>query len=480
MDEQAKLQHRIAQLEAQVDRAKRAQAQTHQVPHRGRPYTHYGGRWAPYGQPHRNLSLIVNDVNVSTVTPPTPDKSMIKPVGKSHQLVNQKTLNREQQQEQELMEKLLNKKERERPKKSVTATAHTPPQQTGRIMEVDGIAFRLSDDGSKLTRPRGMSLRTLDHGLRLSAADHDAQKQTPKKATIAGVTFLRTKHGNLLRAAPTTNPARYHPFHSSRSHCRSDLLVSRSSRKQKPQCENFTKDGTRPTPTPTPAFPMRRSARRRRWRVGKPSPLTDFHPGKCPWGHNCKFSHDPEKVAVCKDFLRTGTCPQGSSCDFSHELTYHRVSACTHFLRGNCTNDACRYPHVSVSPAAKVCRAFATLGYCAKGAKCSQRHVVECPDYADTGRCANHELGKCKLPHVERANALRKAARRQAKKGSADESDLSSEEEPDEEVSAEEISAEDDSDGVESDIEGMFDDLLTGGTVPTSAFTKQQDYVRIG
>lgn len=121
--------------------------------------------------------------------------------------------------------------------------------------------------------------------------------------------------------------------------------------------------------------------------------------------------------------LKSGTCPAGDYCDLSHEMTYHRVSACSHFLRGNCTNDACRYPHVNISPSAPVCRAFATFGYCESGEQCSRRHVNECPDYANRGACTND---KCQLPHVDRASALRKAAQRQAKIGSEGESDLSS------------------------------------------------------
>lgn len=76
-------------------------------------------------------------------------------------------------------------------------------------------------------------------------------------------------------------------------------------------------------------------------------------------------------------------------------------------MRGNCTNADCKYPHVRVNPGAPVCRAFAVLGYCSQGASCAERHVHECPDYSNKGLCRNK---KCRLPHVDRAGQLRKAA----------------------------------------------------------------------
>lgn len=62
---------------------------------------------------------------------------------------------------------------------------------------------------------------------------------------------------------------------------------------------------------------------------------------------------------------------------------------------------------MTVDPDANVCREFATLGYCRKGADCAERHVFECPDYANTGSCPD---SNCHLPHVDRAWMLRKLA----------------------------------------------------------------------
>lgn len=129
--------------------------------------------------------------------------------------------------------------------------------------------------------------------------------------------------------------------------------------------------------------------------------------GTCKYGNTCPYIHDPNQVAVCPRFLSSGTCPDGDVCDLSHELTPHRVPACHHFARGNCSNDACRYAHIRVNPAAPVCRPFATLGYCPQGQDCPNKHVHECPDFDKNGTCTD---SKCKLPHIERAGKMRAAA----------------------------------------------------------------------
>lgn len=51
-----------------------------------------------------------------------------------------------------------------------------------------------------------------------------------------------------------------------------------------------------------------------------------------------------------------------------------------------------------------MCYDFATFGYCKKGAQCSDRHVHECPAYANTGVCNDK---KCRLPHPDSAGQIR-------------------------------------------------------------------------
>ena len=191
--------------------------------------------------------------------------------------------------------------------------------------------------------------------------------------------------------------------------------------------------------------------------------------GFCSKGPLCPYIHDPTKVAICKDFLKTGVCPAGDACDLSHDPTPERVPACLHFLRGKCSNSACRYAHVRVNPGAPVCRRFANLGYCEEGAACQERHVQECPDYANTGACQNR---KCRLPHVDRAGQIRKIVAN--KVGDSDDA---------KEENSSDISSEDedgyaaiDSDDVDSD--GLVDDPMPIPMDPeTYEISQQQDFV---
>ena len=126
--------------------------------------------------------------------------------------------------------------------------------------------------------------------------------------------------------------------------------------------------------------------------------------GRCAKGSRCLYTHDPTFVALCKDFLQKGLCPAGDFCDLSHDLSPERTPTCLHFLRGRCSNQSCRYTHVRLNPSALVCSDFAIFGYCKKGALCSNRHVHECPAYANTGVCRDK---KCRLPHPDSAGQIR-------------------------------------------------------------------------
>ena len=176
---------------------------------------------------------------------------------------------------------------------------------------------------------------------------------------------------------------------------------------------------------------------------------------------------------MCKDYLQKGSCPAGESCDLSHNATPERAPACLHFLRGKCTNSSCRYTHVRVNPSAPVCRDFAILGYCAKGSCCDERHVHECPNYAESGICRNK---KCRLPHIDRAGQLKKYAANAIDNhhqintvGPAEEeTDLTSEEEDYDEIDSDDV----DSDGLEDDLMDLSEDA------EAHALSQQQDFVR--
>lgn len=171
---------------------------------------------------------------------------------------------------------------------------------------------------------------------------------------------------------------------------------------------------------------------------------------------------------MCKDYLQTGDCPAGDSCDLSHDPSPERVPACLHFLRGKCSNTSCRYAHVRVNPSAPVCREFAYLGFCGKGAECRERHIHECPDYANTGVCRKQ---KCHLPHIDRAGQIRKHAAnsidRNTGLGADTDSDIVSDDEYDDS----------DSGDVESD---DMEELTAGvsDSATSHALSQQEDYVR--
>lgn len=106
--------------------------------------------------------------------------------------------------------------------------------------------------------------------------------------------------------------------------------------------------------------------------------------------------------------LKEGKCASGEACDLSHDLTPERVPNCLHFAKGNCAKAECPFTHSKAPPGAPVCRPFGMLGYCDKGGECEERHVFECPDFSNTGRC---KTKGCKLLHRERASVLRAQAR---------------------------------------------------------------------
>lgn len=197
----------------------------------------------------------------------------------------------------------------------------------------------------------------------------------------------------------------------------------------------------------------------------------------CPLGHCikgplCPYIHNPATVAICKEYLQKGTCPAGDSCDLSHDATPERAPACLHFLRGKCSNPTCRYSHVRVNPSAPVCRDFATLGYCGKGKLCNERHVHECPNYANTGNCRDK---KCRLPHVDRAGQIRKRAANAAGTinpavpSTESEHDLTSEEEEFDAIDSEDV----DSDGLEGYMMDISDDH------DAQSLSQQQDYIQL-
>ncbi|KAK8236308.1 CCCH zinc finger protein [Phyllosticta capitalensis] len=309
---------------------------------------------------------------------------------------------------------------------TTNAGIHTPnPSAASQSYEIDveGVRFRVADGGSKLIRVSSEcdSDSAVHRESKNPADDPNTARVTPKHAKIGGVTFLRSKNGNLYRAG---------------------IVKTRQCVDQRPRLCRQANIRIESSPSRRLANPAR---------------------GTCSKGPQCRYQHDPHKVAICKDFLLRNNCPLGEACDLSHEPTAHRVPACLHFLRGNCTNDDCRYAHIRVNPSAPVCRAFGTIGYCEKGPECTERHVFECPDYANHAVCRNP---KCRLPHVDRAGQIRKAAGAQSSALDSVEMDISSDDE-----------AQINSDDVDSDAEIEEEIIMTDADGQGHEVSRQQDFI---
>lgn len=79
---------------------------------------------------------------------------------------------------------------------AATATSHE--------VTVNGTRFRVTNGGSRLVRVSGRPAFPVQDGMSRSnlsdLGDPGGARSTPKKANIGGVTFLRSKHGNLYRS----------------------------------------------------------------------------------------------------------------------------------------------------------------------------------------------------------------------------------------------------------------------------------------
>ncbi|KAL5044957.1 hypothetical protein BDW71DRAFT_185189 [Aspergillus fruticulosus] len=449
MSEDHDLMARISQLAGQINRFKNGNspAQTaHNEMHAGSHvsrHTSYRGRpgWAPYrgrpygrgrgAAPHRHRTLILNNSATPVSKSSTPSDGMaidtdensrsatpnawVTKHARHMQLINSAVYDKEAQKRVKALEETRKAKAQKKAQieqakvlqfahgagrqfaSSSTTQVPAAGESSGEYqISVNDIPFRVSRGGGKLIRVSN---------------DPNTASNTPKRVKVAGVTFVRSKNGNLHRLGAVTSKR-----------------MPSAVKKKDELCQRFTTTGT------------------------------------CYKGPSCPYIHNPNKVAICKDFLQTGKCSAGSNCDLSHEPSPHRSPACVHFLRGRCSNPECRYAHVRVTPGAPVCWAFATLGYCEKGETCEERHVHECPDYANTGVCKRKH---CRLPHVDRAGQIRKNAAPKEAEGD-DESDASSEEEEFDEIG---------SDDVDSDYLSDEGELIEG--TETGEVSKQQDFIRL-
>ncbi|CAM1506928.1 Fc.00g065690.m01.CDS01 [Cosmosporella sp. VM-42] len=426
--EEQELLARIGQLAGQINRHKNQQTgqrpvtNHHPAHHRHNAYRHttapYPSRGHRIGRPpavHQHRTLNLNAAGNSSTHSPASDGSQT-PTGwvsrnaRHRQLINANVYEKDSQNRTKAIEatrqrKLDSQRHREKTQfneflkhQSGTASAPTnPTSSTGpNELTIEGIQFRVLEGGKKLVKLPDV---------------FNASFHTPKTAIVAGVKFHRTKTGNLVAHRIVKDQRR-----------------SGVVRKVNEPCKIFSTTGNF-------SFQDRGcpDADQLRWQ------------GSCPKGPQCRYIHDPNKVALCKDFLKEGKCANGESCDLSHDMTPERTPNCLHFAKGHCSKPDCPYTHSKAPPSALVCRAFGFNGYCDKGADCTERHVLECPDFSNTGRC---KIRGCKLLHRERASVLRQQANDTME-------DLSSDEEaPDsDDVDSDEVAEFIDADSDDSDFE---------------------------
>ncbi|KAM5381042.1 hypothetical protein ACJZ2D_003157 [Fusarium nematophilum] len=452
-EEDKELLARIGQLAGQINRHKSQKAGSRPLsshhPHQNRhnSYRHSG---SPYparthrtGRPsavhhHRTLHLNAGNspnsrsASSGAETPP----GWVSKTDRHRQLINasvyeKETQNRAKAIEQTRQRKINGHRQQEKAQfneflkhQASATTAQTNPAGHNELT-IEGIQFRVVDGGKKLVKIPGawMLQEPLDGRRPLPSSDAPhSSSRTPKSAVIAGVKFYRTKTGNLV-ANRIVNDQR-----------RSGVV-----KKINEPCKIFSTTGN---------FSFQD------W--NDPAAAQQDWPGSCTKGPRCRYIHDPNKVALCKDILKDGRCVSGESCDLSHDMTPERTPNCLHFAKGHCAKADCPYTHSRASPGAPVCKDFGFNGYCEKGADCTERHVFECPDFSNTGRC---KVRGCKLLHRERASVLRNQAR--------------ADDEPMGDISSDDEAA--DSDDVDSDEVAEFIDADSD----YSDFEEQKDFLSI-
>ncbi|KAK9448044.1 uncharacterized protein V1518DRAFT_419526 [Limtongia smithiae] len=338
---------------------------------RGRGGASYSRYRAPRAPTHRNRTLVLNTstppaqqggvdgtsgsgtsmpTDVDGTTPQPPIQFFVKKRDRHMQLINTSVYPEIAQARAKAIEQTRLAKKQLRKKSTIAEKLRKDEARRARssvgtqeFVEIDGVKYKVGKGGSKLTR-----FTTSDTGIMTQVGGEDIA--APRKAIVSGITFLRSKNGNLYRKGAIQSKRRE----------RKMLDIP---------CKFFTMTG------------------------------------QCARGLSCPYTHSPTHVRICPLFLQ-GKC-KNLACDLSHTATPNNSPLCVHFQRGYCSNANCKYSHVRPPPDAKICKTFATTGYCDKGAECKERHVFECPEFEATGKCSKAELGKCKLQHVFRAGAGR-------------------------------------------------------------------------
>ncbi|KAL8890848.1 MAG: hypothetical protein Q9215_002074 [Flavoplaca cf. flavocitrina] len=186
-------------------------------PQRPAPYQVAPGRGRGAYRPYsRNRSLVVNkgagqspsprsldpSTSVSTEETPQTESAYVTTTGRHKQYINASVLAKVTEQRKRAIEESQQLKmqkhdqwERQRLQRYVAALdaeqskslAQGSQHTSGKTHEIniDGLRFQVLNGGSKLVRIVGPT---------------DTSRATPKRANVQGVTFVRSKHGNLYRS----------------------------------------------------------------------------------------------------------------------------------------------------------------------------------------------------------------------------------------------------------------------------------------
>ncbi|KAA1068662.1 hypothetical protein PGT21_017657 [Puccinia graminis f. sp. tritici] len=283
---------------------------------------------------------------------------------------------------------------------------------TSNELLIDGVSFVRDTQGKKLVRKTELvpaPPQPVQHSEKpapvpsTSAPDLNVQKATPIKALIGGMTYVRTKSGNLVELSALKK------FQAQRLQeiKRAKLLATVNAMKSR-----YASSASRPYPPPPSSSlnntwghkklgpqPLRHSkviATVARPPVIKKNEQCRFFAktGACRNGLTCVYQHDPLQVAICSRYLRKKCSYSATSCPLSHKPNPHNMEHCSHFPR--CNKADCPYPHVKPT-SSQICPEFADLGWCSKGAQCTERHVRECPEFSSKGTCSNPG---CRLRHM--------------------------------------------------------------------------------
>ncbi|KAI1081754.1 hypothetical protein F5B20DRAFT_535251 [Whalleya microplaca] len=320
--------------------------------HRASPY-HRGGYRGGRGKPlptYRNKTLVLNGQGRTAPTREEADEksdptspSFIAKTDRHMQLINSSVYEKETQQRANAIEQThrqkqfhRNQNEKVRFMNSIaqngsSGTAFGLPPSTPAQYEVvvDGVRFRVVQQGSKLIK---------------APDDVNPPAATPKVATIGGVKFHRTKNGNLVRHGIV----------------KAQRLIG-GVKKVNEQCKTFSWTGSCPKgPNCRYIHDASKTAICRDWLLK----------GTCSNGDNCDLSHEvtEERTPLCMHFAK-GKC-NNTSCSYIHVEHSQNDAVCRAFgIYGYCEKGAqCPDRHVFECPD------FSNTGVC-KLKGCKRPHI---------------------------------------------------------------------------------------------------------